>query len=422
MQPLPQGQRSSYVCPALILCAALAASLAVDFIYFPRDILLPDEARFLESARNLAASEQFVSNGAYAWEMPGTALFQAPFVAALGPKPLLAIRVTQAALLLVQAALSGWIAFQLFENPRSAVIAAAITAFYPFFVFYQGLMLSEAIFNVLLVAAVAALMLWHKRGMAMDRVFALACLLFAAATYVKATLTILPPFLFAAMVLAAGAGVTRSVRILALAGILYCASLTPWWFRNYVALDHFVPFTTSAGQNLYLGNNPINKHAGVDWSSDVEPDKVARIMSLPNEILRQQEFSAAAIDYIKQDPAAFVARAGRKFARFWNIVPNAAEFRAPLFVIVSAASFGPILVLAVICAIFSYAPQRLLMPFYLLFAFFTLMHAITIASLRYRLPLEPLLIIMASDSLRRFIDFGIDAFSLNKPRPRLPAA
>jgi hypothetical protein len=43
----------------------------------------------------------------------------------------------------------------------------------------------------------------------------------------------------------------------------------------------------------------------------------------------------------------------------------------------------------------------MLLPIGLLMAYFTFVHAVTIASLRYRLPLEPFLIVLAAEPLAR---------------------
>jgi hypothetical protein len=64
--------------------------------------------------------------------------------------------------------------------------------------------------------------------------------------------------------------------------------------------------------------------------------------------------------------------------------------------LITSLSFGPILVLGLIAA-FSLRKQFwTLLPVYLLFAYFTAVHMVTIASLRYRLPLEPFLILLAA--------------------------
>jgi hypothetical protein len=89
--------------------------------------------------------------------------------------------------------------------------------------------------------------------------------------------------------------------------------------------------------------------------------------------------------------------------RFWNIVPNAGEFRSGIYAIISIASFGSILLLALVCAARRWRHWRELAPIYLIIGYFTFVHVVTIASLRYRFPVEPLLIIMAAEPLAALI-------------------
>ena len=72
--------------------------------------------------------------------------------------------------------------------------------------------------------------------------------------------------------------------------------------------------------------------------------------------------------------------------------------------VVSALSFGPVLLLAMICALRRWRQWRLLAPLYLIVGYFTFVHVVTIASLRYRLPIEPLLIILAAEPLAALVE------------------
>ena len=384
---------------------ALLACVLIDFGYFPDTSVFPDESRFLASANHLAATGEFLSAGAYAAEMPGTALFLAPFVKLFGPEPVYAVRLVQAVLLVVQSALIGAIAWRLFDNRRAAALAATMAAFYPFFLFYQGLLLSEAPFDVLLVAGFAGLSWWQSRGCRLDWTFAVTCALFAAAVYVKATLLFLPPVLMAAAALGARLGMRRVIAILVAASALYALCLTPWWVRNQTVLGQFVAFTTGSAQNLYLGNNPYNVEGGIRWDTDVDPAVVARITAIPDEVARQKAFMAEVERYILAYPATFVRMMGVKFLRFWNVVPNADSYQGLSFKLLSALTFGPVLLLAVVAALGRFAPFGRALPIYLLIAFVTLLHIATIASLRYRLPLEPFLIVLAAGPFSRAIDF-----------------
>lgn len=399
--------------------ACLLACAIVNLFYFPATTIFPDEQRFLASAAKLAASGEFWVGGDRAWEMPGTALFYAPAVWLFGvPGAILPIRFAQAILVVVQCGLIAATARRIFGKGDVAFIASWMGALYPFFLFYQGLLFSETLFNTLLLAGVASLYWWRERGMRIDGALVVASLCFAGATLTKATLTILPPLLIAATAWLAGANWRRTGAILAAAACLYAAFMSPWWIRNAAVLHAFVPFTTGSAMNLYLGNNPRNLQAGIDWASDVDPAVVARIQALPGELERQRAFGRQGLDYIKDHPGVFVRAAAKKFVRFWNVVPNAAEFKNALYSFVSAASFGPVLVLALIAVVRWRRQWRLLAPFYLIAGYFTLVHVVTIASLRYRLPLEPLLIILAAEPLAAFVAYARQSAARTAGAPR----
>ena len=409
MFAIQMNLRLLYLCLPYALC--LLACVALDLFYFPGTTVFPDEQRFLASAIRFVQTGQFWVGPDRAWEMPGTALFFAPAVWLFGPQgALIAIRFMQAILVVIQCGLISFSARRLFGKTKVAVIASWLAAVYPFFWFYQGLLFSETLFDTLLLGGMATLLWWRDRGLKIDAALIVASALFAAATLTKATLTILPPLLFSATAWAAGLNFARVAKILAVSLCVYAAFMSPWWIRNAVVLNAFVPFTTGSAENLYLGNNPKNPEAGVDWSQDVEPDVVTRIKALPDEISRQRAFANAAAAYIKDNPAVFLQSAVKKFIRFWNTVPNAAEFRSKIYVFISAASFGPVLAFAIACAVRWHRQWRMLVPFYLIIGYFTLLHVVTIASLRYRLPIEPLLIIMAAEPLSASIDWIRNTF------------
>lgn len=378
-----------------ITCLCLC--VMIDLFYFSPDIIFGDEQRFLSSALDFVQTGNFVANGQRAWEMPGTALFFSVFVSLFNDThaAIIPIRLVQASLLFSQAVLTGKIAEYIFEDSLAGLCAFAMTAYYPFFLYYQGLLLSETLFNTWLVAAIASLYWWRARKFSIDIAFVFTCVFFALATYTKATLTLLPPILIAAMTL--GARDWRlTARAFFISALVYAVLLTPWWIRNYSLLDAFVPFTTGATQNLYLGNNPNNQTGSANWLTDVNPDVVTRLVGISGEVDRQRAFGREASEYIFANPQAFVHGMGLKFLRFWNVVPNAEEFNGLTYRLLSLASFAPTLVLSIICVVIWRRKLLLFAPLLLLFAYFTVLHTITIASLRYRLPLEPFLIALAS--------------------------
>jgi 4-amino-4-deoxy-L-arabinose transferase-like glycosyltransferase len=382
------------------------ACAAIDLFYFPHATVFPDEQRIFGSAIRLAASGEFWVGSDRAWEMPGTAIFFAPFVWLFGPhNAIVPIRIAQAVLVTVQCGLIAQIAGRIFQSRNVGFVASCIAAIYPFMLFYQGLLLSETLFNSFLLAGLAALFWWRDRGMKFDRALALAIFCFVFATLTKATLTILPPLLIAATAFLEGASLRRTTTILIAACSLYAAFMCPWWIRNGELLNAFVPFTTSSALNLYLGNNAQNREAGVSWASDVEPDFFAQTNAIPDEIARQHVFENAALSYIKNNPAIFIHNAAKKLVRFWNVIPNAVELRSVFYSLITATSFVPVLVFALICAGRRWRQWRLLAPLFMLIGYFTFVHIVTIASLRYRFPIEPLLIVLAAEPIAALIAY-----------------
>ena len=378
----------------------LAACVLIDLFYFPPHLVFPDEHRILASAVGLVTRGEFRVGADRAWEMPGTALFFAPAVWLFGAQgAVIPIRLMQSVLLVIQVGLIGFTARRLFARPLTGFVASCIAAVYPFFLYYQGLLFTETLFNTWFVAGIAALIWWRERGMRIDRALVAASFCFVAATMTKATLTILPPLLLTATAWLAGVSGRRLAAIALAAACLYGAFMSPWWIRNAVVFHAFVPFATNGAQNLYLGNNPHNRDAGIDWGHDVDPAAAAKLFAIPDELAREHAFAAAALGYIARNPRAFIRASAKRFVRFWNVVPNAPEFRNALYSLISAASFGPVLLLALIGVVRRRRQWRLLAPLYLSIAYFTGVYLVTVASLRYRFPIEPLLVMLAAEPL-----------------------
>jgi 4-amino-4-deoxy-L-arabinose transferase-like glycosyltransferase len=377
----------------LIATLSLAACLTLDLWMFPATTTFPDEKRFLVSAANMAATGEFWIGNARAWEMPGTEILFALFLKLFSTQAaaLMAIRIAQGILVALQSILIGLLAKRLFRDSNASLIATLIAAFYPFYLFYQGLALSETLFDFLLVAGIVLLYRWRDGGARINFEMVLILVCLVAATMVKGVLTALAPALIAAAVIGRRP-LPDAVRAFGAAAVIYCVLMSPWWIRNYVVLDAFIPFTTSASENLYLGNSAGNPTGDPDWA----PLSGDPVMRVPGELARSKAYTRAAVDYIRSEPAAFLSRMARKFVRFWNVVPNVEAYSSPFYKIVAAVSFGPVLLLAIAGGLLTRQRWRDFLPIYLLFLYFTAIHVITIASLRYRLPIEAFLIVLAA--------------------------
>ena len=121
-------------------------------------------------------------------------------------------------------------------------------------------------------------------------------------------------------------------------------------------------------------------------------------------IARDHAYRDAAVKYITEDPVRFVKLAGLKFTRFWRLWPFAEDYRTPLYVVGSIVSFVPVLILAIVYLVFFSGGHFVrIFPLLLFIGYLTAVHMIMVGSIRYRLPLEPFLIVFAAAAVTRLI-------------------
>jgi len=396
----------------------LGICVVLNVFFFPAALRFPDETRFVKEAQSLVETGEFRKDGARAWEMPLSAILYAAVLKIFPDEAqfIPAIRMLQSLLLLGAAAAISRLTWRLFGDRLASLVAWTVMLFYPFFLFYQSLLLSETLFLALLSAAFCVLYEWIDTQKMSTLCTASA--LFGLATYTKATLSIFPPVLFAVSLLAfpVSADLRRGMRYVLLGTCVYAACLSPWWIRNAVLFSRFVPFTTSASWNLYLGNNPSNTRGGIDWSVDVDPEKVAEIHRAGDELAVSDAFAREAKTFMKENPKAVFRLSLIKFVRFWNVFFNAKEFSSPFYNLVSLGSYGVILLFALISTFVNRRRWRRFSPIFALVAIFTVLHMIVIASLRYRLPLEPFLIALAAGPLAGILRRRVPFFDASEQR------
>jgi len=137
------------------------------------------------------------------------------------------------------------------------VVAATLVAFFPNLVLYTAVMLTETLFNFLLVVALLIL-LWNPirrgdRGPTTARLVGFGFVLGACVMVRPVALMMLPVLAVAWAVL--GGGWRLWLRRVVLVVVPVVAVMTPWIVRNAVVM-HDATFATTTGDNLCIGNNP----------------------------------------------------------------------------------------------------------------------------------------------------------------------
>lgn len=379
---LSAGTERNAVVAILVLAAALRVIAA---------IILPDQNHALVDAMAYRDSAtQLVRN----WQMLN--VFQMPLypllIAITGPG------IGQQGGDIALAVISVWLVYavadELFADQYARLFAGAAAACYPPLIFFSVVGLSETLFIALMLAA---FLCWYRARFTTAAIFAVLAVLTRPVFDLFAPLLVL---LFALVI--HRLPLTRALRHLGVYMIIYCALMTPWWLHNYKAYGSFVRLTPGAGTALYAGNNPLNHSGGGNLGVDYDLGAFANIT---DPVERDRALRSAAIDYIVHNPRRSVELAGLKFLRIWRLAPVNDAYRSAGTVLVSVASFVPLLLLAGFGLFTQRHRLRRLSPILLFGLGYTAVHMILVGTIRYRLPLEPFLIVFAgagfSDIMQR---------------------
>ena len=279
----------------------------------------------------------------------------------------------------------------LFEDRKVGVVAAWMMSIYPMAIFYGAVGLTESVFVPLILGAFLAL---HK-----DR------LVWASTLFILSILTRPTMDVFAPIVILWNAlfirkkGAFLAFRDLMIYGILYALIMSPWWYHNLKKYDHFVRLNQSFGAVFYSGNNPLNTSGGGIEGIDYDFKSVDGFHDKISSAERSQLLRDAAIKYIRQEPKRFFEMALVKFFRFWRLTPYTPKVKQSSLALITTVSLIPIIFFAFVTLITRREMFKHFTPILGFVVYLTMIHMITLASIRYRYPLEPLLIVIAAPAI-----------------------
>lgn len=190
------------------------------------------------------------------------------------------------------------------------------------------------------------------------------------------------------------------IRLLAVSGIMIgCyAILTPWALRNLSVTGHWVTTSLWSGPSLYDGLNPQ-----ADGSSNMEFFDVENVMKHQQmtEFQMNEHYKQRALQFAITNPGKAIHLAFKKALRFLSPWPNAMGGGNWATSIICVA-FWALLFGAALVGLFSREWDLIgitvtLGPFLL----FLLVHMVFVGSVRYRLPVESPVAVLAAIGWRR---------------------
>jgi 4-amino-4-deoxy-L-arabinose transferase-like glycosyltransferase len=291
-----------------------------------------------------------------------------------------------------------------FFDENVSVIAAALVAFHPAFVYYDARKLHPLGFDTLMMM----LAVWLTMRLREDRRTWLS--LATGAVMGLAIFQRGSMLLFAvgaiAWLLWLARPTTQFVRMAVAFGIGIVAVLAPWAARNY-AIHRMLMLESMTAQQLWKGNarysNGSGYLAGGRNVYDAAPERLVREWRQRDETGQFRLFRDEALSDMRRDPARAALLIVKKFVYFWTAPPNSGQTYPARFFAVYLTYYVAILCAACIgiaAALKQTAtrPDAVLVLIY--FASLSIVHAIMFVEMRHRWGAEPLLLAFAPGGAR----------------------
>jgi 4-amino-4-deoxy-L-arabinose transferase-like glycosyltransferase len=299
-------------------------------------------------------------------------------------------------------------------SKRIGTAAAWIWVFFPTSLFFSTVWVWDTVLSTLALTVIIAATL-KVRGSERLSCWIGYGALWAAGTMINATvLSVLPPLgLWAIWPLRRR--FANAARLVVASSLMFTAGIMPWTVRNYVVFHKLIPFRSTFGLELWLGNNPGVTESWSPWlHPDGEPSEAAKYAHM-TEIPYMQEKQQEALRFIRNQPVDTLNFTLHRFSDTWLGVdqsPSAVWNFVPLhekLIILGKCLFAA---LSLLGTLFAYRDRNQYgLPLALVMFFFPLVFYITSASPRHRHPMDPVMLVLAVYAVGYLVRHFLELFS-----------
>lgn len=316
--------------------------------------------------------------------------------ALVGVHPL-AARLLQAAVAGVLAPYLAWRLGRRVADERVGLAAAVIMAVYSYFIYYSAALMTETFFILAVLWALDRTMALAERP-ALRTALQLGVAL-GLATLLRQLILAFVPCLLLWLIWRWRSRVRWGMLIMPL--LMMALLIAPWTVRNYRVFGRFVLLNTNAGFAFFWANHPIY---GSDFPGLLPPDGPTYKDLIPQELRHLDEAAMEralmqrAIGFILDDPGRYLLLSlskVREYFKFWpspesGVMSNVAR-------VLSFGLFLPSMLAGLVRAAREWWRWSLL---YLFVVVYTVIHLLSWTLVRYRLPVDAVLIVFAGLALQ----------------------
>jgi 4-amino-4-deoxy-L-arabinose transferase-like glycosyltransferase len=297
-------------------------------------------------------------------------------------------------------------------NQTVGLASAAITAIYGYFIYYAASLMTETFYIIAIMLSIYLAILLTDRTLDSESRPGLGQILKWGAimgitlgmiVLLRQLFLLFIPFLFMWILWRGG---RKTIGILLISGTVVIAMIIPFTFYNYTRFDRFVLLNTNAGFAFFWGNHPIY---GTHFES-ILPDEMGSYQELIPEELRDlneaaldQELLKRGLQFVIDDPVRYMRLSLSRIPPYINFWPSSESGLVSNSVRVG--SFGIMLPFILYGLAISFTRRRkplFKQPLGLLYLYIVLyaaIHVLTWTLIRYRLPIDAILVVFAGYGL-----------------------
>lgn len=184
----------------------------------------------------------------------------------------------------------------------------------------------------------------------------------------------------------------RAFGSLFLAGLILIAFILPFTLRNYIVYGDFMLLNSNAGYAMYSAQHPMHGTSFQAFTAAPLPHDLNPIPE--NEPQWDKALLKRGIQFIVEDPARYVLLSLSRIPDYFMFWPTAET--PPVNNIGRVFSFGLFLPLMIYGLWLSFRDWRRCWFLYTFMVFYTVLHLLTWSMIRYRLPVDAVLLLFAA--------------------------
>ena len=307
---------------------------------------------------------------------------------------------------------------------RVALLAGLGLALFPSLVYTSGVFYVDCLFTFLIALTVYSLSITPPSGTFRRLgVIGISGIALGITVLCRPIFLAYLPFAVLFIIFRYGENLGRRIAYALILAAMAFVTIMPWTVRNYAMYDRLLLVSTGSGLFLWRGNNELTRGdtddryldpgAGEVWFSRLQTLELSQRRELSHKyglisgdlkgldnIDKDRYLQKLAISFIVENPARSLALFFQKlqtlYTPFTEVRPEHASIFNDMQRFAFLLIFYPTLVLGVIGVVHGLSRWREHLPLYLAVLSISIAYGITTAAARFRIPIEPFLILYAA--------------------------